>query len=239
MDMNHRVLTAGPNGAANGIAAQNSDAAIVVANAIARGRDVWGGMGIVSFFTRTQYAFDILLLPPEANNGGFNVKCDRLPIEGMPNPVDLYQGAGLVWLERPTIFWNPGLHTKIYSDVTGTVDEGVTGFRRCRNPGEVPPGQVAIVRCTPARPRAMAATKVVITAHEITLTGRCDCGRALSETPLPFYEAQRADVAGRRASVCSKRFKSSYLMIPAPVGRMTCIDAARLDRVIGMRILCA
>jgi hypothetical protein len=160
-NMKYRVLSVYSRGVQ-----ESGQAVDAVRRALAAGSGVYGGQSTIKGLEWLEAEFDILVLAPEAVNGSFNSYSDDIGESGQTARA-AYEQTGLRWLERPTIFWNPTFSQKIYSDVTGTVNVGLTEFRRCRNVGEVRPGQRAIVYVRRAAGRLL--TKVVITAHEITL----------------------------------------------------------------------
>jgi hypothetical protein len=161
--MDFRVLSANKGVVAGHAAAKTVDDALKKAGSKPC-RD------IVDYLGSGRIQFDIFILPSHIMNGSMNSVTDDGGDTGN-DAKRCYTGAGLVWLERPTVFWNPSCSVKIYSDVSGVVDVGQVGFRRM-TPKEAPrgTGERTLVYRKPARAKGLSPIdKVVILGAEVVL----------------------------------------------------------------------
>lgn len=111
--------------------------------------------------------FDIFILPTHIMNGSMNSISDDGGVSGNDARRN-YEAIGLIWLERPTIFWNPACSVKIYSDVKGTMPKGATDWTRMTF-REIPQGEPTLVYRRVGNKFAPFIDEVVILATEVVL----------------------------------------------------------------------
>lgn len=104
-----------------------------------------GSLAIIKALEDMKAQFDIFMLPPENKNGSFNSVSDCLATSSVV-AKKTYESAGYKWLQRPTIFWNPGFVAKIYCRVTGVENfEEPVGFRRVTDVKNLRAGQTTLI----------------------------------------------------------------------------------------------